>query len=171
MWTSFMTVYIGLLNPKSPTNVGSVLRAAGCYQADAVFYTGQRYTRAVKFNTDTKKSHTKIPLIAVDNILAAKKQKMKVVCVDLVEDAIPLPEYQHPQDVLYIFGPEDGSIDQHIITLADEVVYVPTIGCMNLAASTNVVLYDRLSKQKNTHYSNELILKSRDRNNKTRVKN
>jgi tRNA(Leu) C34 or U34 (ribose-2'-O)-methylase TrmL len=27
------------------------------------------------------------------------------------------------------------------------VVYVPTIGCMNLAATVNVVLYDRLAKE------------------------
>jgi tRNA(Leu) C34 or U34 (ribose-2'-O)-methylase TrmL len=26
------------------------------------------------------------------------------------------------------------------------VVYVPTQGCMNLAASVNVILYDRLAK-------------------------
>ena len=28
-----------------------------------------------------------------------------------------------------------------------DVVYVPTQGCMNLAASVNVILYDRLAKQ------------------------
>lgn len=28
---------IGLINPKSPTNVGGVLRAAGCYDAKQVF--------------------------------------------------------------------------------------------------------------------------------------
>jgi tRNA(Leu) C34 or U34 (ribose-2'-O)-methylase TrmL len=30
------------------------------------------------------------------------------------------------------------------------VVYIPTTGCMNLAATVNVVLYDRLSKGLNT---------------------
>ena len=29
----------------------------------------------------------------------------------------------------------------------DKVVYVPTQGCMNLAASVNVILYDRLAKR------------------------
>lgn len=33
-------VQIGLVNPKSPTNVGGIMRAAGCYQADAVFIRG-----------------------------------------------------------------------------------------------------------------------------------
>ena len=55
-------VTIGLSNPKSPTNVGAVMRAAGCYQVDDVRYTGERYDRAAKFQTDTKKVANKIPL-------------------------------------------------------------------------------------------------------------
>ena len=31
---------IGLFNPKSPENVGSIMRAAGCYGVSSVFYTG-----------------------------------------------------------------------------------------------------------------------------------
>ena len=54
---------IGLFNPKSPENVGSVMRAAGCYGVNSVFYTGLRYDRAKEFVTDTKKVHQKIPLI------------------------------------------------------------------------------------------------------------
>ncbi len=164
-----MSVYLALINPKSPANVGSVLRAAGCFQADAVFYTGQRYARAAKFNTDTKNINQHISLTAIDHILAAKTAKMKVICIDLVEGAIPLPNYQHPENALYIFGPEDGSISQEIINKADDVVYIPTLGCMNLAATANVVLYDRLCKQEKISLDNELIRKSRDTNNKTKV--
>jgi len=164
-----MSVYIGLINPKSPANVGAVMRAVGCFQADAVFYTGQRYTRAAKFNTDTKNINRLLPLTAVAHILAAKKNNQKVVCVDLIEGATPLPCYQHPENALYIFGPEDGSIEQDIVNKADDVVYIPTHGCMNLAATVNVVLYDRLCKQKNISLDNELIRKSRDTNNKTKV--
>jgi len=146
------------------------MRAAGCYQADAVFYTGQRYARAAKFNTDTKNINGKIPLTSIENIIKAKAEGMKVVCVDLVEGATPLPEYSHPEKALYILGPEDGSIEQAIIDQADDVVYVPTIGCMNLAATTNVVLYDRLVKNKTLTASDTLIKQSRDTNNTTKVK-
>jgi tRNA(Leu) C34 or U34 (ribose-2'-O)-methylase TrmL len=46
---------IGLFNPKSPENVGSVMRAAGCYGINSVFYTGKRYDYAKPFYTDTQK--------------------------------------------------------------------------------------------------------------------
>jgi len=164
-------VNIGLINPKSPTNVGAVMRAAGCYQVDAVFYTGQRYAKAAKFNTDTKNSVVSIPLTGVDSLIESVLPETKLVCVDLIEGAIPLPDYQHPENAIYIFGPEDGTIDQYIIDKADAVVYVPTVGCMNLAASVNVLLYDRLAKNSESIASNALIRKSRDTNNTVKVKN
>ena len=160
---------LGLTKPKSPTNVGAVMRAAGCYGVDAVFYTGERYDRAVKLNTDTKAVSQNIPLTGVTNLLENIPDQAKIVCVELVVGAIPLPEYQHPDNVIYIFGPEDGTISQDVIDRADAVVYVPTIGCMNLAATVNVVLYDRLAKSDLCIASDDLIRKSRDTNNKVRV--
>ena len=62
-------VSLGLTKPKSPTNVGAVMRAAGCYGVDAVFYTGERYDRAVKLNTDTKAVSQNIPLTGVTSLL------------------------------------------------------------------------------------------------------
>lgn len=162
--------FIGLINPKSPTNVGAVMRAAGCYQTRSVFYTGQRYIRAANFNTDTQNVIQNIPLTGVDSLLENVPEETKIVCIELVEGAIPLPEYQHPDRAFYIFGPEDGTIEQRIIDQADAVVYIPTIGCMNLAATVNVVLYDRMSKSPSSKAGDDLIIRSRDRNNNARVK-
>ena len=179
-------VTIGLTNPKSPSNVGSVLRAAGNYNVDQVLYTGKRYAQAAKFggskhNTDTKNIRSKILLTAVDDFINIKglleniSSATKIICVDLVEGAIPLPHFVHPEHALYVFGPEDGTISQAVIDCADDVVYVPTTGCMNLAASVNVLLYDRLAKsaamrEGNNQADNLLIRQSRDTNNKVKVR-
>ncbi|MFT6915761.1 MAG: tRNA(Leu) C34 or U34 (ribose-2'-O)-methylase TrmL [Motiliproteus sp.] len=163
------TVHIGLINPKSPTNVGAVMRAAGCFRVDAVFYTGMRYDRAARFSTDTHRASDEIPLLGVDALLPDISVPMRVVCVELVEGATPLPDFQHPEHAFYIFGPEDGSIDQALIDRADAVVYIPTIGCLNLAATVNVLLYDRLAKTRPGVASDALIRQSRDRNNNMKV--
>lgn len=163
-------VIIGLINPKTPSNVGSVLRAAGCFGVAAVFYTGERYERAAQFNTDTKSVNRTIPLHQVTSLCDNIPAKAKLVCVELAEGAIPLPEFQHPDNAFYLFGPEDGTLDQDMIDRADAVVYVPTIGCMNLAATVNVVLYDRLAKSTRTIEHNDLIRQSRDTNNRLKVK-
>lgn len=178
-------VTIGLTNPKSPSNVGAVMRAAGCYCVEQVLYTGQRYANAAKFNgakhsTDTKNARDKIPLKPaeefenIESLRTFLPDNTKIICVDLVEGAIPLPHFNHPEKAIYIFGPEDGTISQSMINTADDVVYVPTVGCMNLAASVNVLLYDRLAKalvnNKQIQSDNTLIRKSRDTNNKVKVK-
>jgi tRNA(Leu) C34 or U34 (ribose-2'-O)-methylase TrmL len=163
------TVTIGLSNPKSPTNVGAVMRAAGCFAADAVFYTGERYPRAKKFHTDTKKVSQTIPLTGVESLLQAVPEHSSIICVELVEGAVPLNEFRHPENACYIFGPEDGTVDQELIDRADAVVYIPTIGCLNLAATVNVLLYDRLAKSGNFEAGDDLIRRSRDKNNRVKV--
>ncbi|MFM2483071.1 RNA methyltransferase [Celerinatantimonas sp. YJH-8] len=137
---------IGLVNPKSPENVGSVLRAAGCYGASSIFYTGTRYFRASRYVTDTKKVHQRIPALGVDDLRSVLPKDATPVAIELVPGAIALPEYQHPKKAFYIFGPEDGSVDKSLLNWCRDVVYIPTWGCMNLAATVNVVLYDRLVK-------------------------
>lgn len=163
-------VIVGLTNPKSPSNVGAVMRAAGCYGVNEVIYTGQRYQQAAKFSTDTKNISQLIPLTPVESLISDKVKDVEIVCVELVEGATPLPLFNHPENALYILGPEDGSISQKVVDQADHVVYVPTIGCMNLAATVNVVLYDRLAKSNNFVASDELIKQSRDTNNKVKIK-
>jgi len=162
-------VIIGLSNPKSPTNVGAVMRAAGCFRADAVYYTGERYPRAARFNTDTKKASEAIPLIGVDCLLDHVPENTKIVCVELVEGATPLPEYEHPERAFYLFGPEDGTLEQEVVDKTDAVVYVPTTGCLNLAATVNILLYDRMAKSNCASAGDELIRQSRDTNNRVKV--
>jgi len=161
---------VGLLNPKSTANVGAVMRAAGCFGAGSVSYTGGRYDRAMSFQTDTRKLSRDIPLLGVESLLDALAEDMQLVCVELAEGAIALPGFQHPRRALYVFGPEDGTVEQGLIDRADAVVYVPTVGCMNLAASVNVLLYDRLAKAGLPPGGDELIRRSRDTNNRVRVR-
>lgn len=162
------SVSVGLINPKSPTNVGGVLRACGCYGVSSVYFSGQRYARAKKYATDTKNNAAKIPITEVANLQQAIPDGASVVAVELVEGATPLPHFIHPDNAFYLFGPEDGSIDNETLTWCNHVVYIPTTGCMNLAATVNVLLYDRLAKDKNTQYGDEVILQNRDTNNRSK---
>ena len=166
-------IALGLINPKSPDNVGSVLRAAANYRVDKVFYTGDRYPRAIERKARTVDMSRKISkdvlISRAECLIDIVTPDMKIVCVEFALNAIPLPEYEHPENAIYIFGPEDGSISQEIIDQADAVVYVPTVGCMNLSASVNVLLYDRLVKAANYGASNTLIRENRDTNNRLKV--
>ncbi|VAW51804.1 RNA methyltransferase, TrmH family [hydrothermal vent metagenome] len=174
-------VHIGLIDPKSPENVESVMRLAGNFSVDSVYFSGERYPKAAKLKPCTvdmsRKVSRAIPLTQVDNFIddpiVYMPNNLKIVCVEFAENAILLPEYQHPKNALYIFGSEDSTITQQLIDRADDVVYVPTVSCMNLSATVSVVLYDRLAKSSQGTVvgagGNELIRQSRDTNNGLKV--
>jgi len=134
---------IGLDNPKSDVNVGSALRAAGVYGAAFVAASGGRWASG---KTDTMKSYRHLPLLRPNNLKDLLPYDCVPVAVDLIPGAISLVEYKHPERAFYIFGAEDATLGERITCWCRDTIYVPTDGCMNLAATVNVVLYDRLAK-------------------------
>lgn len=135
---------IGLVRPKHHENVGSVLRAAFCYDVAMVAIQGDR--TAIRSYTDTAKAWRHIPVLRSDDLHALVPFDAVPIAVDLVEDAVPLPSFQHPQRAFYVFGPEDGTLGKSVLDWCPHRVMVPTRSCMNLAATVNVILYDRLAK-------------------------
>lgn len=134
---------VALHMPKTTINVGSAMRAAFCYDARLIVTSGQRYKPAP---SDTMKAYRHIPFLQAEDVFDAIPYDCVPVAVDLLPGAIELPRYRHPERAFYIFGPEDGTLGAKITSRCRESVMVPTRFCMNLAATVNVVLYDRLSK-------------------------
>lgn len=134
---------VGLFSPKTPANVGSALRAAYCYDVSMVAISGQRAVRAA---TDTPCGYRHIPTLRVDDLKDVIPFDCVPVAVDLIPGARSLFDYVHPKRAFYIFGPEDGTLGAKVTDWCRDVVYIPTKMCMNLAATVNVVLYDRMRK-------------------------
>ena len=161
-------VTLGLLNPKSAENIASVLRACSGFEAMSVFYTGNRSRYAQRFNPDTRNMRKKLGLVGVDSLIEFAPKGATIVVIELVENATPLPEYQHPDNAFYIFGPEDGTVSTELIDASDNVVYIPCKHNLNLAAAVNIVLYDRMSKS-DYDASTEALKNARDNNNNTSI--
>lgn len=106
---------IGLFQPKDRHNVGSVLRAAQAYDAKLVITTGERYRRAA---TDTFNTTKHLPLLQVYDLFEVVPFDCVPIAVDLLEGAIPLPEFHHPERAFYIFGPEDGTLFDGLLAVA-----------------------------------------------------
>jgi tRNA(Leu) C34 or U34 (ribose-2'-O)-methylase TrmL len=138
---------VALVNPKTPENVGGVLRAAHCYGVAHVTLTGIRATRFIRHGTNTPHAERHMPVFESDDPLEPRPFGSEVVVIELIDGAQPLPQFTHPQRALYVFGPEDGTLGRAITERAQHIVQIPTRNCMNLAACVNVVLYDRLAKQ------------------------
>ncbi len=135
---------IGLDNPKTPANIGSVLRAVGNFRAAFLAVSNTRYG---KHPTDTGKQTRHTPLFRVDDLSILIPYDCVPVAVDLVETAESLITYVHPKRAYYIFGAEDATLGERVLSWCRDVIYIPTNHCMNLAGTVHVVLYDRMLKQ------------------------
>lgn len=133
---------VGLHNPKNEINVGHVLRAADAYGASMVAITGKR----VKGSTNVSSAEERIPVLRGDDLHDLIPYGCVPVAVDLVDDAEDLMTFVHPKNAFYIFGGEDETLGNKVLSWCKHKVYVPTNVCMNLSACVNVVLYDRMAK-------------------------
>lgn len=149
-----------LLNPKTPANVGGVLRACSIFGVEELRWTGERVQDGrLPAAPEIAKNKWRLPREermkaykhvnwgieqdAVDNYI---DQGLTPVCVEVDPTAELLPHFAHPDNAVYIFGPEDGGVGKGVRHICHRFVTIPSVSCLNLAAAVNVTLYDRLVK-------------------------
>lgn len=138
---------IGLCNPKDAANIGGVIRAAQAYDAASIAISGERIKgHEIRHGTNTGRGDKHIPIYRGD-LRDLIPFGAVPVAVELIDRADPLFTFNHPKSAFYIFGPEDSSLGKSVLDWCPYVVQIPTTICMNLAATVNVVLYDRAMKK------------------------
>ena len=73
------------------------------------------------------------------------------IAVDLLDGAESLESFVHPERAVYIFGSEGETLPKSIVDRCKIKLVIPSNGCLNLAASVNVILYDRRAKEIRSH--------------------
>lgn len=146
------TPSILLVNPKYGHNVGGVLRLASCYGLAQVWHTGNRieYKSGKKGRVrlpreERMKGYRDVQLINFDYPFE-QFQDVTPVAIEVRPNAERLHDFEHPEHPLYVFGPEDGSIDQVFLRHCHRFVVIPTRHCLNLATAVATVLWDRQYK-------------------------
>jgi tRNA(Leu) C34 or U34 (ribose-2'-O)-methylase TrmL len=80
-------------------------------------------------------------------IIRGKPEGVTPVCVEFDRTAEQLPQFVHPENATYVFGPEDDSVTAATRSECHRFVTIPTLHCTNLAAAVYIVLYDRMCKK------------------------
>ena len=137
---------IGVERSKTPANVGTLWRSADCLGASFIFTIGRRYPRQA---TDVTAAWRHIPLYEFADVVdfaAHRPHDCSLVGVELHPEASPLERFCHPERVVYVLGPEDGSLSAGLVELCQHVVQFDSRYCLNVAAAGTVVMYDRSMK-------------------------
>jgi tRNA(Leu) C34 or U34 (ribose-2'-O)-methylase TrmL len=141
-----------LINPKYPHNVGAAVRAACCYGTGQVWFTGDRVQltgqRGSRLPREERmRGYQDVDLRHNDLPLDAFNARAVPVAVELRRNAESLIDFAHPEHAIYVFGPEDDSLDRAVLGRCHRFVVIPTRHCTNLAAAVYTVLYDRHAKR------------------------
>lgn len=138
---------IGIVETKTPQNVGGLWRSAGILGASYIFTAGRRYPQQA---ADTIKAWRHIPLFEFDtpeDLLENIPRGCIPVGVEISERARPLEKFHHPERAVYVLGAEDTGIPPRILSRLPHVVQLPGDRCLNVATAGGIVLYDRLLKR------------------------
>ena len=110
---------LALHRPSRPENIGGALRAADVYGVELVVLGGGELPpEALGHATDTTQAWRRIPVVFADEVLDVVPDECAPIAVERVAEATPLPEFEHPERAMYVFGPENGSLDETILERA-----------------------------------------------------
>ncbi len=143
---------LALINPKSADNVAKVVRLASCYGIPQVWWTGTRVNLDVTGRQrlpreERMKGFRDVSMIQHDQFFDQFDADVTPVAIEVRDSSETLFEFEHPEKPLYVFGPEDGSIDGAWLGHCHRFVVIPTRHCLNLATAVATVLWDREIKR------------------------
>ena len=152
-----ITPAVALVDPKFPHNVGAAVRAASCYGVRQVWFSGDRVRldgakRQRLPREERMRGYQDVEIRQADYFFDAftgvdGDGGAVPVAVELRRNAESLIDFEHPDRALYVFGPEDGSLDRAILARCHRFLVIPTRHCTNLSAAVYTVLYDRHAKR------------------------
>lgn len=136
-----------LIDPKYPHNVGGTIRACSCFDIKSLVWTGERVNPA-KYERlpreERMKGYKRVEFRNHQRPFELFAKDSVPVCVEVFESSEPLTIFEHPENAVYVFGPEDGRVPQVVRRLCHRFVHIPARFCLNLSAAVNVVLAHRL---------------------------
>ena len=135
-----------LIDPKFSHNVGATIRACSCFGVESLVWMGSRidvskYSRLPR--EERMKGYKSVQFVN-DQRPFELFERFTPVCVEVYDNSEPLTTFDHPENAVYVFGPEDGKVPQVIRRLCHRFVHIPAHFCLNLSAAVNVVLAHRL---------------------------
>jgi tRNA (guanosine-2'-O-)-methyltransferase len=149
-WRRLARARVGLLldSVSQPFNVGSIIRTAAAFGVERIWLCGgtppPEHPMARKTALGTGRFITfereQSPGQAA---AAAAADGLRVIAIELAQDAVPLHEAPLGDDVCLALGNEDHGCSPALLAAADMIAYIPQlgrVGSLNVAAAAAIAL-------------------------------
>lgn len=144
---------VALWDPKYAFNVAQAVRIASCYGVPQVWFNGDRVPlegdgKKVRLPREERmKGYREVDICHGEYFFDAFNRDVIPVGVELTPSSENLLYFEHPENAVYVFGPEDGSLPKVARMHCHRIIQIPTRHCLNLSMAVGTVLYDRHYKR------------------------
>jgi len=136
---------IGVEGISKPMNVGNLLRSAHSFGASFFFTISPAVDVREMKASDTSDSFGHLPFYNFEKVSdLVLPVNTSLVAVEFLPDAIELPSFRHPQQAIYVLGPEGGNVSPEMLARCDYKLKIPMKFCINVGVAGAIVMYDRL---------------------------
>ncbi|MEI5584183.1 RNA methyltransferase [Agromyces sp. CCNWLW213] len=137
--------HVAIENWQHDLNIGSIVRTANAFAAEAVHIVGRRrWNRRGAMVTDRYQHLRHHPDVA-DLVEWAHAEGLPIVAVDNVEGSQPVDAADLPERCVLLFGQEGPGLSPEAIAAADRVVEITQYGStrsINAAAAAAIVMHE-----------------------------
>lgn len=134
---------IGVYNPKTEVNIGTLWRSAYQLGASGIFTIGRRYK---KQSSDTVHAFNHVPLRNYEDYEDFKEHipfGCQIIPIEMGGHG--LSNIVHPERAVYLLGAEDYGLPEKILEKCNLIISLESIGTnsYNVAVAGSIVMYHR----------------------------
>ncbi len=137
--------HVAIENWQHDLNIGSIVRSANAFLAEAVHIIGRRrWNRRGAMVTD-RYQHVHHHETIADFVEWARAEGLPVVAVDNLEGAVPVDAAALPERCVLLFGQEGPGLTEEALAAADAHVEIRQFGStrsINAAAAAAIVMHE-----------------------------
>jgi tRNA (guanosine-2'-O-)-methyltransferase len=135
---------------QTPFNVGAIVRTAAAERVERLYLSGASVTpshpKAHKLSMGSERFLEWSQFDrAVDAVDAVKDAGLRLIGIELAQDAVPLHEARLGDAVCLAFGHEDRGLSPSVLAACDEVAFIPQlgrVGSLNVAHAAAIAIYE-----------------------------
>ena len=138
-------VHVAIENWQHDLNIGSIVRSANAFGAEAVHIVGhRRWNRRGAMVTDRYQHVLQHP--SIDDLVAwARERELPIIAVDNTAGAVPVDAFALPERCILLFGQEGPGLTDAAVAAASARVEIRQFGStrsINAAAAAAIVMHE-----------------------------
>jgi tRNA G18 (ribose-2'-O)-methylase SpoU len=140
-----MPFHVAVENWQHDLNIGTVVRNANAFLAEAVHIVGaRRWNKRGAMVTDRYQHVLHHPTVE-DLVAWAAERDLPLIGVDLLPGSQPLPEAVLPRRCILIFGQEGPGLSPAVRDACEQVLHIPQYGStrsINAGVASGIAMYE-----------------------------